>query len=80
MATKRIMRTRPMAVSTPATTGLLNVRLTDLGHAIERVEDEAQELEAVYLRLRDTDPGAATTIRLLLEATDLLLQEYSVVR
>jgi len=57
-------------------TELSEVRHSDLGRAIEGVQDELYELEQLYKRLLDVDSAAATIIRQVLDATDYMESAY----
>lgn len=55
---------------------LSDVRHSDLGMAIEVLQDELFELETLYKRLLDVDSAAASVIRQVLDATDCLECRY----
>lgn len=78
MATTRKTKRAPVAPALPPETILADVRHSLLGIVIEGVDtDEAEQL---YLRLRDTDPRAATILRMLLEDIDSVIEAYNEVR
>lgn len=55
---------------------LSDVRHTGLGMAIESLQDELLDLEALYKQLLETDSKAAYIVRQVLNATDWLESEY----
>ena len=59
---------------------LENVRHSDLGAAIELLEDNLPDMEAVYLLLRDSSPKIASDIRQALESIDYVMYRYNEVR
>lgn len=59
---------------------LEKVRHSELGRAIEGLEDEMDPLEDLHKQLQDTKPNQAQAIRMVLEQVDLLLAVYREVR
>lgn len=59
---------------------LCDVRHSELGRSIEFVQDEMFALEELHKSLIDSNPKAAYTIRMMLEAVDMLSLDYDLVR